>query len=191
MTRSQAASGFGRRAFGESGFGRAWFALTAAFALHVLDEATTGFLHVYNPTVTALRARWGWFPMPTFEFRQSLIGLSAAVLLGFALTPVATRGPRWLRPLAWFYAVVMFSNGMGHTPVYDSRTHAPLGDILAPRAGILLVAIAIRGLCLADDAALANRVRIPASRPRLAAADHTTRVRMSIPSSAMIANGVV
>lgn len=115
MTRSQAASGFGRRAFGESGFGRAWFALTAAFALHVLDEATTGFLHVYNPTVTALRARWGWFPMPTFEFRQWLIGLSAAVLLGFALTPVATRGPRWLRPLAWFYAVVMFSNGMGHT----------------------------------------------------------------------------
>jgi hypothetical protein len=115
MTRSQAASGFGRREFGESGFGRAWFALTAAFALHVLDEATTGFLHVYNPTVTALRARWGWFPMPTFEFRQWLVGLSAAVLLGFALTPAATRGPRRLRPVAWFYAVVMFSSGMGHT----------------------------------------------------------------------------
>ena len=115
MKRSQAASGIGRRAFGESGFGRAWFALTAAFALHVLDEAATGFLHVYNPTVTAMRTRWGWFPMPTFEFRQWLIGLGAAVLLCFALTPLATRGPRWLRPLAWFYAIVMFSNGMGHT----------------------------------------------------------------------------
>jgi len=30
------------------GFGRAWFALTVAFALHVLDEAVTGFLAVYN-----------------------------------------------------------------------------------------------------------------------------------------------
>jgi hypothetical protein len=30
-------------------FGRAWFVLTVAFALHVFDEATTGFLAVYNP----------------------------------------------------------------------------------------------------------------------------------------------
>lgn len=115
MTLSPAETGFARREFGESGFGRAWLALTVAFALHVFDEATTGFLHVYNPTVTAMRARWGWFPMPTFGFRQWLIGLSVAVLFCFALTPVATRGPRWLRPLAWFYAVLMFANGMGHT----------------------------------------------------------------------------
>jgi hypothetical protein len=39
------------------GFGWSWFALTVAFALHVTDEASTGFLSVYNPTVTALRAR--------------------------------------------------------------------------------------------------------------------------------------
>jgi hypothetical protein len=115
MTLSQAASGFGRREFGANGFGRPWLALTVAFLLHVLDEATTGVLHVYNPTVTAMRARWGWFPMPTFEFRPWLIGLIVAVLFLFALTPVASRGPRWLRPLAWFYAILMFSNGMGHT----------------------------------------------------------------------------
>lgn len=30
-----------------AGFGWPWFALTVAFALHVLDEATTGFLAVY------------------------------------------------------------------------------------------------------------------------------------------------
>src|SRR5271166_5593141 len=96
-----------------SGFGRAWFALTVAFALHVLDEATTGFLAVYNPTVLAVRARWGWFPMPTFELREWLAGLIAAVVLCFALTPVAARGARWLRPLAWFYAVLHFFNGMG------------------------------------------------------------------------------
>ncbi len=97
-----------------SGFARPWFALTGAFALHVLDEATTG-LNVYNPTVTAMRARWGWFPMPTFEFREWLVGLIAAVVLCFALTPLAAQGARWLRPLAWFYALIMFFNGVGHT----------------------------------------------------------------------------
>lgn len=98
-----------------SGFGRAWFALTAAFAIHVLDEATTGFLNVYNLTVTAMRARFGWFPMPTFEFREWLVGLIAGVVLCFVLTPMAARNVRWLRPLARFYAFVMFLNGMGHT----------------------------------------------------------------------------
>jgi hypothetical protein len=98
-----------------SGFGQPWFALTVAFALHVLDEAVTGFLAVYNPTVTAMRARWGWFPMPPFEFREWLVGLIFVVTLGFALTPLAVRGARWLRPLAWFYALIMFFNGMGHT----------------------------------------------------------------------------
>jgi len=97
------------------GFGRPWFFLTVAFALHVLDEATTGFLAVYNPTVIAMRARWGWFPMPTFEFREWLVGLIAGVILCFALTPLATRGARWLRPLAWFYAVLQFFNATGHT----------------------------------------------------------------------------
>ena len=100
---------------GRAGFGRAWFALTVAFAFHVLDEATTGFLPVYNATVLAVRARWHWFPMPTFEFRVWLTGLICGVVLCFALTPAATRGARWLRPLAWFYAVVHFFNATGHT----------------------------------------------------------------------------
>lgn len=98
-----------------AGFGWPWFALTVAFALHVLDEATTGFLAVYNPTVIAMRARWGWFPMPTFGFREWLFGLIVGVAVCFALTPFAARGVNWMRPLAWFYGVVQLSNAMGHT----------------------------------------------------------------------------
>lgn len=98
-----------------SSFAPGWLAMTVAFALHVIDEALTGFLKIYNPTVTAMRARWGWFPMPTFQFREWLIGLIAGVILCFTLTPFAARGARWLRPLAWFYAVLMFYNGLGHT----------------------------------------------------------------------------
>ena len=98
-----------------SGFGRAWLALTIAFALHVFDEATTGFLAVYNPTVTAIRSRWSWSPMPTFGFREWLAGLIVGVVICLLLTPLASRGARGLRPLAWFYALVMLFNGIGHT----------------------------------------------------------------------------
>jgi hypothetical protein len=98
-----------------SGFGSAWLALCIAFALHILDEAITGFLAVYNPTVTILRSRWSWFPMPTFEFREWLVMLILACGLLFCLTPVAARGMPGLRPVAWFFAVIMLLNGLGHT----------------------------------------------------------------------------
>jgi hypothetical protein len=102
-------------ALSASGFGSAWFGLCLAFALHIFDEATTGFLAVYNPTVINLRASWGWFPMPTFEFREWLAALIVVCGVLFCLTPVAARGMRGLRPLAWAYAVIMFLNGLGHT----------------------------------------------------------------------------
>jgi hypothetical protein len=97
------------------GFALPWLALSLAFALHVLDEATTGFLRVYNPTVMILRQRWGWFPMPPFAFREWLLDLIIAVVLCFALTPFAARNVRWMRPLAWVVAVIQFSNAAGHT----------------------------------------------------------------------------
>jgi len=124
--RSPATSGFGR-----AGFGRAWFALTVAFALHVLDEATTGFLNIYNPTVMAVRARWGWFPLPTFEYRVWLVGLIIGVVFCLTLTPLAARGARWLRPLAWFYAGLHFFNAMGHT-VATILGHT-VGSVTFPR----------------------------------------------------------
>ena len=102
-------------ALSASGFGSAWFALCVAFAVHILDEASTGFLAVYNPTVTVLRERWSWFPMPAFEFRVWLTGHIVVCVLLFCLTPVAARGMSGLRPLAWAYAVIMFLNGLGHT----------------------------------------------------------------------------
>jgi hypothetical protein len=95
--------------------GMAWVALCLALALHVTDEATTGFLSVYNPTVRALRARLGYWPMPTFEFRDWLIGLITAVLVLLALSPFVFRGARWIRPLFYSFAVVMIANGLGHT----------------------------------------------------------------------------
>jgi len=96
-------------------FGLAWILLCLAFCSHVADEALTGFLNVYNPTVIAMRARLAWFPMPTFEYRQWLVGLIVANVILLALTPFAYRNARGLRPLAYFFAGVMLLNGMGHT----------------------------------------------------------------------------
>ena len=96
-------------------FGLAWILLCLAFCSHVADEALTGFLNVYNPTVIAMRDRLSWFPMPTFQYREWLLGLIVANLVLLALTPFAYQNARGLRPLAYFYAGVMLLNGLGHT----------------------------------------------------------------------------
>lgn len=100
---------------GRNNFGMAWLLLCLAFCAHVADEALTGFLGIYNPTVLAMRAQYSWFPMPTFEFRQWLTGLIVANVVFLLLTPFAFRNAWWLRPLAYFYTGVHLLNATGHT----------------------------------------------------------------------------
>ena len=95
--------------------GIAWVMLCLALALHVADEALTGFLSVYNPTVVVLRARLGYWPMPTFEFHEWLTGLIVGVLILLSLSPFVFRGERWIRPLFYLFAILMLFNGLGHT----------------------------------------------------------------------------
>lgn len=96
-------------------FGRAWFALTVALAVHTFDEASTGFLGVFNATAAILRARWGWFPLPTYTFRGFLTVLLSVIALCLLLTWPASRGARWLRPLGWLNALILFANALSHT----------------------------------------------------------------------------
>ncbi len=96
-------------------FGPAWLALCFAFIAHVADETLTGFLPLYNATVLALRAERSWYPMPMFEFRSWLTGLIVANVILLLLAPFAFRNARALRPLAYFFAVIMILNGIGHT----------------------------------------------------------------------------
>ena len=95
--------------------GLAWVGIAIAIGLHVSDEALTGFLSVYNPTVIEARHRWSWFPMPTFTFKPWLVGLIAAVIVLLLLSPLAFRGVRWIRPIAYVVSAVMLLNAMGHT----------------------------------------------------------------------------
>jgi hypothetical protein len=96
--------------------GIAWIAFSVALALHVTDEALTGFLSVYNPTVLALRARLGFSPMPTFTFEVWLTGLIIGIVVLFVLSPFAFRNARWFRPFIYVLALVVgVLNALGHT----------------------------------------------------------------------------
>ena len=97
-----------------SRFGTAWLLLCAALALHVADEALTGFLDIYNPTVQAIWQRAPFLSLPTFTFRIWLTGLIVAVVLLSALSVPAFRGKKWMVPLAYVFGFFMLLNGCGH-----------------------------------------------------------------------------
>jgi hypothetical protein len=92
----------------------AWIGLALALALHVTDEALTGFLPVYNGIVERIRARYTWVPLPTFTFPVWLGGLVLGVALLLALTPVVSRGARWIRVVSLILGVMMTGNALGH-----------------------------------------------------------------------------
>ena len=95
-------------------FGPAWVTLCVAFGIHVVDEALTDFLSVYNPMVRAVRARFPFLPLPTFTFRVWLTGLVLAVGVLASLAPFAIRGAPWMRPIAYAFGIVMAGNGLLH-----------------------------------------------------------------------------
>ena len=142
--------------------GLAWLFMCTALALHVTDEALTGFLAVYNPTVLAMRAKLGFWPMPTFEFHEWLFGLIAGISLLFALSPLAFRNTRQVRPLFYFCAggnrlVQCTRTHSG----YDLRPHSRKRPLCAPRSRFLLIArIADRFGFFADSAAAYSAILI-------------------------------
>ena len=97
----------------EDSFGLAWLCLSLACTLHIWDEAAHQFLPYYNATVLALYAHFGGFPRLDMEFRTWLDGLLLGNLALLALTPLAFRNARWLRPAGYFIAVGAFLECLG------------------------------------------------------------------------------
>ena len=95
-------------------WGYSWIALVCALALHVLDEALTGFLPLYNGLITDLRASYRFIPFPTFTFHVWLGGLIVGILILLLLSPMVFSGRRPMRYLSCFLAIVMILNGLGH-----------------------------------------------------------------------------
>ena len=136
-------------------FGRAWFALAAALALHVADEAHSGFLAVYNPAVRSIRATLHWLPIPTFTFWPWLIGLVVGITLLFALTPAAYGGNRILVWIGVPFSALMILNALGHFGGSFYLGHAMPGVLSSP----VLIMAAI--LCLVRAVRVATSERRP------------------------------
>lgn len=94
--------------------GYAWIALALSFACHVLDEAATGFLSVYNPAVLHMRAVLPWLPVPAFTFAGWTLGLTTVVIALLCLSWFAFLGRRWMVTASYPYAVFMAANGLAH-----------------------------------------------------------------------------
>jgi hypothetical protein len=135
-------------------FGWAWLALALALAVHVTDEALTGFLSVYNPAVRTIRAHIPFLPLPTFTLGTWLTGLVLGICLLLALSLLAFRGIRCLVIVAYPLGILMLMNGLGHFAgsIYMRR---PMPGLYS--APLLLVASAYLVL-------MAKRLR--ASAPR-------------------------
>lgn len=121
-----------------SRFGLAWVTLRAALAIHVADEAWTGFLAVYNPAVRAIRERVPFLPLPTFTFRRWLTGLGVAVTGLASLSPFAFAGAAWMAVPASAVAILMLGNGALHIAASLYRRRLMPGVYSAP----LLIAAA-------------------------------------------------
>jgi hypothetical protein len=124
-------------------WGMSWIALCFALAVHVFDEATTGFLELWNPTVSALRQRVPLLPLPTFDFATWLAGLIAGIAVLFALSYFVFRGAPWIRPFAYGLAILMIGNGLAHIAASVYLSLPAPGVLSAPlllaAAGALLV----------------------------------------------------
>lgn len=124
-------------------WGYAWLALGIAIALHVADEAVTGFLPFYNSIALSLRESYSWIPLPTFSFSVWLAGLIGGVILLLGLSPLVFAGQSVFRPISYFLGVLMTLNALGHIggSVYFG-TLAP-GTISSPFLLVTAVALVI------------------------------------------------
>lgn len=89
-------------------------ALCGALAVHVVDEALTDFLALYNPAVLSIRERQPLIPLPTLTFEIWLSSLIFAVILLVGLSYFVWKG-RWaMRPISYAFAGFMLLNGLLH-----------------------------------------------------------------------------
>jgi hypothetical protein len=111
----------------------AWGALTAAFAIHVLDEATHDFLTWYNPVALAVRERLGGLPFPpVFSYPVWLTALCTAVCLLAAMTPMIQPRRHWAVFAAYAYGIVHVANALAHLTVSVAGRRLAPGVLSSP-----------------------------------------------------------
>ena len=134
-------------------WGVAWVGLTLALAVHVTDEALTGFLSLWNPFAESLRGRVSWSPLPTFHFGDWLTAQVILLLVLIALSGLVFQGVALMRPVSYVFASLMMLNGIGHLAASWHLGRLAPGVYSAPlllaTAGFLLVSVRRYGVAIA------------------------------------------
>jgi len=120
-------------------WGWSWLTLTAAFALHVADEAANDALAFYNPAIRAVRARYPFLPLPPLTFDIWLTVLVLAVIVLAFMSVLIFRGVTALRYPAYAYAAAMLINSVQHLGASLFMQRLTPGALSAP---LLLIASA-------------------------------------------------
>lgn len=119
----------------------AWLLLCAALCAHVADEASTGFLDLYNPAVTVMGLPALRFTFPVWI---TLLALGIAGLL--ILSYWVRSGTWWTVQAGYIFAFLMLANGIAHLSFSIHRGTWMSGAFTSP----LLVAASLNlGIAIA------------------------------------------
>ena len=92
----------------------AWVLMICALAVHVFDEATSGFLVFFNRQVTNISEQLGFFPIPNLSFEIWLPVLIIVIIICFLLTLIINRGGKFVRVFTIVLGILMIVNSLGH-----------------------------------------------------------------------------
>jgi len=94
-----------------------------------------------------MRSEYAWFPMPTFEYRDWLIGLIVANAVFLLLTPLRSKCAVGA-PVSVFFRWRPFAERYGPHAGNNLRADCFFGSLSTPRTGLLLLAADHRGIHL-------------------------------------------
>ncbi len=96
------------------GIGRPWLALCFCLAVHVAEEAFTGFLPFYGDATRAVSELLPFVTSPSLVLATSMWMSVAFVAILTALAPFAYRGASWMRVATIGVSLVALANVSGH-----------------------------------------------------------------------------
>jgi len=92
----------------------AWVLMVTSIALHVLDEALTGFVPFFNERTVVISEWLGFINIPSVDFVTWLTALIIGIVILFLLTFVVNRGGRAIRIFATALGILMIVNALLH-----------------------------------------------------------------------------
>lgn len=110
----------------------AWFVLSAALALHIAEEATSGAYLVYGETLDFLRQIYPQLAIPPFKFSVWLFDITGTILVLLSLTWLVQKRFRIMRPASFALATFTTANAMMHILFSLASDRVLAGTLTSP-----------------------------------------------------------